>query len=334
MPMRVLCEKCTAAYTLPDARLVPGRLVQFTCRHCHERITVAVPASGAATTASPAPVAAAVPAPSPAPAPAAKSAPASSDDEDGVVWFLAGKDSQPERRSGAEIAAAIAARTVRSQTLLWRKGMAEWQPAGALTEWQTALRDAAGSGTSRGVAAQMGAAAAHAGQKPAWTMRSTDDPNSDSAQVAMKLPTLWVATEAPETRSPAAQKSAALTVRPAPQSRPMLGGGPDTTEDAAFSPEPQAGTAHKTKGPESGWTQWADPSDPADQTPVEPVHTPDASDWRRVALAALGMALVALIVSGVLAWRLHSVSSQMVTLRALPGATTAPAAPAAAPTEP
>ena len=317
MPMRVLCEKCTAAYTLPDARLVPGRLVQFTCRHCHERITVAVPNSSA-------PAASAAVAPAPAEA--------SHDDvDDGVFWFIAGKDSQPERRSGAEIAAAVTARTVRSQTLLWRKGMAEWQPAGSLVEWQAALREAAGSGTSRGIAAQTSGAAPSAGQKPAWTMRSTDDPNSDSAQVAMKLPTLWVATEAPETRSPEAQKSASLTVRPSPQARAILARDPDTTEDEAFAPE---APARKPKGAKSSRTQWSDPNDPADQTPYEPVPTSDASDWRRVALAALGMALVALIVSGVLAWRLHAVSSQMVTLRALPAPSTAPLAPAAAPTEP
>ncbi len=53
--MQVRCGQCNAGYTLPADRLAPGRRVQFSCRHCGDRIVVQVPAEGAALDPAPGP---------------------------------------------------------------------------------------------------------------------------------------------------------------------------------------------------------------------------------------------------------------------------------------
>jgi len=314
MPMRVVCEKCSASYTLPDSRIVPGKQVQFTCRHCHARISVAVPLDVQGQQA--------------AAAPQADSRPAAQDSQEpAVTWFFAGKDDQPERMTHEEVAAGIADRTIRPQSLLWRRGMGEWLPASALPEWQGAL--AAAAAPSHSVAAQVPPGR----DAPSWQMRTTDDPNSDSAQVAMKLPALWVSKEEPSVRSLDAEQHAAahralrksdlLSARDVETMDDV----PVETAEPAQVPEPAAPiTGRRLKARESAiqgkpaepaWTKWAMTVDETDHTPVEAAPAPAAGgDWRKIAVAATGVAIVALILTAWLAFRLGAVSGELAANKA------------------
>jgi len=142
MPMRVQCENCASTYTLPDSRLTPGRRVQFACRHCQHRIVVAIPdlKTSNYTAAAQEAIAhvALVAARAQPPRPMATA----------VAWFVAGEDSQQNRMTEAGLAAAIAMGTVGPDTLVWRKGYAEWRRAGETEEWAARLAGLPAAGQS------------------------------------------------------------------------------------------------------------------------------------------------------------------------------------------
>jgi hypothetical protein len=110
--MQVRCEHCHAGYTLPAERLTPGRRVQFSCRHCAQRIVVQVPA------------AAAEPAPQPAVA-----------DPDEPRWFVARAAGSYRKLAESELATAIAGGEVAPEALVWCKGFDEWLPAAQTERW-------------------------------------------------------------------------------------------------------------------------------------------------------------------------------------------------------
>lgn len=109
--MHVRCEHCHAGYTLPAEKLTPGRRVQFSCRHCSQRIVVEVPAAE--------PVAE-------APAPAA----------DEVRWFVAAADGSYRKLADSELERAIATGEIDAQQLIWSKGFDEWLPVSETARWR------------------------------------------------------------------------------------------------------------------------------------------------------------------------------------------------------
>ncbi len=131
--MQVKCAQCNAGYTLPAERLVPGRRVQFACRHCGERIVVQVPNDAGAEPVQPA----AAPArrgPDPLARPLAEPQVEARPDE--PRWFVAAPDGSHRKLAESELEAEIRAGAVTGETLVWRKGLAEWLPAAATERWQ------------------------------------------------------------------------------------------------------------------------------------------------------------------------------------------------------
>ncbi|MSP91137.1 MAG: hypothetical protein EXR79_04940 [Myxococcales bacterium] len=59
-----------------------------------------------------------------------------------IMWFVASPSGQQQRLGTDGLRAAIAAGDVRADTLLWRKGFAEWQRAGDTADWGPAIREA------------------------------------------------------------------------------------------------------------------------------------------------------------------------------------------------
>lgn len=130
MPMRVQCDNCASSYTLPDSRLTPGRRVQFLCRHCQHRIVVLVPEQAEAFT----------------PAAEIDTGAQTAAEPPEIMWFVVASDGQ-QRMSTAAVASAIAAGTIGVDTLIWRKGFAEWQRVAATADFAEAVRQV-GSGRS------------------------------------------------------------------------------------------------------------------------------------------------------------------------------------------
>ncbi len=131
--MEVRCEHCHAGYTLPADRLTPGRRVQFSCRHCAQRIVVQVPEA----VAEPEP-----PAPSP----------------DEPRWFVARPDGSYRKLAESELARAIAGGEVDAAALVWCKGFDEWVAAAQSERWHSAF--AARLGADASAAAPQSSAAA------------------------------------------------------------------------------------------------------------------------------------------------------------------------------
>lgn len=125
--MRVQCDHCGSSYTLPEARVAPGRRLQFQCRHCDHRIQVQVPAENLGTGPSPA-------VPAKAAATVAAAPPGSR-----VLWFVSSPSGQQQRMDSDGVRAAIRDGSVSRDTWLWRKGLAEWQRAGEAPDFSDAF---------------------------------------------------------------------------------------------------------------------------------------------------------------------------------------------------
>lgn len=120
--MRVQCDRCGSSYTLPEERVAPGRRLQFQCRHCQNRIVVAVPeVVRADVETAPEPAVRAMA----APAVAAGAPPASR-----VLWFVSSPAGQQQRMDTEGVRAAIGDGTVTRDNWVWKKGLAEWLRAG------------------------------------------------------------------------------------------------------------------------------------------------------------------------------------------------------------
>lgn len=162
--MRVKCESCAAGYTLPESKLKAGRRVQFACRRCGNRIVVAVPAEAQTPrrveavrsrigVGSSSVVAPARAADSPIARPAQRSTGGARREPrrdpvgrhlttGGAVrttpeikWFVANPDGSYEKMPTSEVKTAIETGHVGAEVLVWRKGWAEWRPAGQAEEW-------------------------------------------------------------------------------------------------------------------------------------------------------------------------------------------------------
>ena len=139
--MQVKCGQCNAGYTLPAERLVPGRRVQFACRHCGERIVVQVPQEGADHAASSAAAAASSAPERRGPDPLARplAEPKVEARPDEPRWFVAAPDGSHRKLAESELEAEIRTGAVTGDTLVWRKGLAEWLPAASTDRWQPLL---------------------------------------------------------------------------------------------------------------------------------------------------------------------------------------------------
>lgn len=136
--MRVQCDQCGSSYTLPETRVAPGRRLQFQCRHCDHRILVQVPLAAAA-------VPVAVPAPAqpassqqygaPGLASAAAAAGSAAAPSSRVLWFVSSPSGQQQRMDSDGVRAAVRDGSVSRDTYLWRKGLAEWQRAGEVSDF-------------------------------------------------------------------------------------------------------------------------------------------------------------------------------------------------------
>jgi hypothetical protein len=181
MPMRVQCGHCAASYTLPDARLTPGRRLQFLCRQCQQRIVVDVPAD-----AKPA-------------APAASQSQAMQAVE--PLWFVVDGDGAQQRMDAASLKQALANGTLPPQTLVWRKGLAQWQAAIDTAELAEVAKQversptpAYGAGASAEALAPAVMAASAAGEADASaqpSMEMSAQPAMEmSAQASMEMPVI------------------------------------------------------------------------------------------------------------------------------------------------
>ncbi len=112
--MRVQCDRCGSSYTLPEARVAPGRRLQFQCRHCQHRIIVQVPAPGDFAE----PTATLV----------AK-----------VLWFISTASGPQQRMDTEGVHSGIGEGSVIADSWLWRKGMAEWARAAEVPEFASSF---------------------------------------------------------------------------------------------------------------------------------------------------------------------------------------------------
>ena len=135
--MQVKCGQCNAGYTLPAERLVPGRRVQFACRHCGERIVVQVPNDPAVVAAEVAPVVAQRRPHDPLARVLAEPQVEARPDE--PRWFVAAPDGSHRKLAESELEAEIRSGAVTPETLVWKKGLAEWLPAAGVERWQPSL---------------------------------------------------------------------------------------------------------------------------------------------------------------------------------------------------
>jgi hypothetical protein len=379
MPLRVKCDNCGSSYTLPDSRLVPGKRVQFLCRNCQHKIVVEVPAesvdAGATSVASvvrppsgghaPQPVAqpAARPRPAAAPVPANRVPVRGTADPPAtgaaphlrqpppartsqpvpvnVMWFVASNGGQQQRMSADGVKAGIENGTVHADTLLWRKGYAEWTRAAETAEW--------GSHVGRPVHRAQPAAQAAAGEHLSVQVAAAASLHcTSSSQVAVALPVVRapLGEDAPHPVASTEAYHASNRPEPSPRARlthEMAGGAarPAAVPDRAPRPYLAREPHGEALNAQSRWSpatdtytgqkgkftrRISDEAMAAARLPDTDVGPPDAETdvdpiarpWRMLAFGALFAAFAALTVSVLVVMRWRATVADLDECRARP----------------
>ena len=141
--MKFQCEKCSTGYSVPDEK-VRGKRVRIQCKRCSHPIILEGPPA-AAKEPDPRPrgpagtparsrqktqigglTAPAVPPGNAAPAPDRSSRGRTAAPED--LWTVALSRDNPQKMTTSDLVDAVRAKLVTPNTLVWKKGMADWKP--------------------------------------------------------------------------------------------------------------------------------------------------------------------------------------------------------------
>lgn len=189
--MQFSCAQCSTKYAVPDEK-VRGKRIRTKCRKCGAEIVVDGPGVPSISPGSKAPVSASGPA-----------VPAAREEE---KWTVAFDRATQKKMTTSEVAEGYARGEIVDTTLVWKQGMAGWQPPFEIPAIALALR-AKGLEKGRGPKPAAPVAPAQtAGASPAW-----DDENEATRVVDGALPF-------PGRPGPAARPAPAA--RPGPPARP------------------------------------------------------------------------------------------------------------------
>ena len=173
--MRVTCDRCGSSYTLPEARVAPGRRLQFQCRHCQHRIIVQIPAENDGGVQE------------------LESTPQAPPAVARVLWFISTAGGQQQRLDTDGVRTAIVEHSVVADTWLWRKGMAEWSKAGEVADFASLFAEPDSTRAMEPVAAPVAAAPKAASLAPVATgPRAPAGGGQDQAVVELGRPAVLV----------------------------------------------------------------------------------------------------------------------------------------------
>ena len=172
--MRVTCDRCGSSYTLPEARVAPGRRLQFQCRQCQHRIIVQIPTENEVGVQG-------VERTPQAPPTVAR-----------VLWFISTAGGQQQRLDTDGVRTAIAEHSVVADTWLWRKGMAEWSKAGEVADFAMLFGEPDSTRAMEPVAAPIAAPPQATGVAPTTSPRAPGGGAHDQAVVELGRPAMLV----------------------------------------------------------------------------------------------------------------------------------------------
>jgi predicted Zn finger-like uncharacterized protein len=114
--LNVTCDQCQRRYVVPDEKLTPGKPLKIRCKNCQAVITVNAPAAAAAN---------------PWEDEATRAAPAL---DRNAKWFTLVDDEQEGPYSVEQLESRIRSGQLALDTMIWREGQADWQPAQEVPE--------------------------------------------------------------------------------------------------------------------------------------------------------------------------------------------------------